>query len=129
MMSAKYALCPVGTAATSYRLYEAIQMGIVPIYINDERGAFIPYKGSQADVSKLGFVFDFESAEEKLAAIVDAEKRDEGKEVFIKNLRRRIAEVRETHFTPVGVANQIKKWIAKPHVEGYSDLACCANPL
>ena len=37
-----FALCPRGYGKTSYRLYEAIQLGIIPVYIYDEE--WIPYK-------------------------------------------------------------------------------------
>lgn len=36
MDNSKWALCPRGTGPTSYRLYEAIQMGCVPVYIGDD---------------------------------------------------------------------------------------------
>ena len=36
MGHSKFALCPRGFGPTSYRLYEAIQMGCVPVYIYDE---------------------------------------------------------------------------------------------
>jgi hypothetical protein len=36
MLSSRFALCPRGYGATSYRLYEAMQMGTIPIYISDK---------------------------------------------------------------------------------------------
>jgi hypothetical protein len=36
MTDSKYALCPRGYGRTSYRLYEALRIGCVPIYIYDE---------------------------------------------------------------------------------------------
>ena len=42
METSKFALCPRGYGPTSYRLYEAIQMGCVPIYIYDV--PILPYQ-------------------------------------------------------------------------------------
>lgn len=42
MHDSKYALCPRGYGPTSYRLYEAIQMGCVPVYIYDD--IVLPYQ-------------------------------------------------------------------------------------
>lgn len=36
MQSSYFALCPRGYGKTSFRLYEAIQMGCIPVYISDE---------------------------------------------------------------------------------------------
>jgi len=36
MSRSRYALCPRGYGATSFRLYEALQFGAVPIYISDQ---------------------------------------------------------------------------------------------
>lgn len=41
MDNSKYALCPRGYGPTSYRLFEAIQMGCVPVYIGDK--FWLPY--------------------------------------------------------------------------------------
>ena len=37
-----FALCPRGYGKTSYRMYEAIQLGIIPVYIYDDE--WLPYK-------------------------------------------------------------------------------------
>ena len=42
MDNSKYALCPRGYGPTSYRLFEAIQMGCIPVYIGDD--FWLPYK-------------------------------------------------------------------------------------
>lgn len=35
MLSSKFALCPRGWGRTSFRMYEAMQMGTIPVYISD----------------------------------------------------------------------------------------------
>jgi hypothetical protein len=37
MCRSKFALCPRGFGVTSWRLYESIQMGVVPVYIYDKK--------------------------------------------------------------------------------------------
>ncbi len=39
---ARFALCPAGTGPTSFRLYEAMLSGAVPVYISEE--FYLPYK-------------------------------------------------------------------------------------
>ena len=36
MSQSRFSLCPRGYGATSYRLYEAIQMGSIPVYVSDK---------------------------------------------------------------------------------------------
>ena len=38
----KFVLCPRGTGRTSWRLYEAMQLGAIPVYISDEY--YLPWK-------------------------------------------------------------------------------------
>jgi hypothetical protein len=42
MLNAHFALCPRGYGPATFRLYEAIQMKLIPIYISDE--FWLPYK-------------------------------------------------------------------------------------
>jgi hypothetical protein len=42
MADSVFALCPRGYGPTSFRLYEAMQMGCVPVYITDQ--AWLPFK-------------------------------------------------------------------------------------
>lgn len=126
MLSSGITLAPVGTAPVSYRLYEALQMGIPPLYIHDERGAFIPYKGTQADISKLGLVVSFEEANNRIRELAELDTADF--EALTQELRAEIAKVRDTHFTPHGVIGQLKKWLQKPQNEESSDIRCCTNP-
>ena len=41
MSRSVFALCPRGYGRTSYRMYEALQLGCIPVYIHDE--PWLPY--------------------------------------------------------------------------------------
>lgn len=43
MARSMFALCPRGYGRTSYRLYEAMQMGAVPVYVYDDPGPWLPW--------------------------------------------------------------------------------------
>lgn len=55
MADSKFALCPRGYGLTSFRLYEAIQMGVVPVYISDEVW-WLPFR-DKIDWSKLAVLW------------------------------------------------------------------------
>jgi len=42
MDNSRYALCPRGYGPTSYRIFEAIQMGCIPVYVGDD--FWLPYQ-------------------------------------------------------------------------------------
>lgn len=126
MLSSGITLAPVGTAPVSYRMYEALQMGLPLMYIHDDRGAFIPYKGTAADVRNFGFVVNFEEAEAKIKELASLSESDF--EAQILDMRSEIAKFRDTHFTPHGTIGQIKKWLVDPSSRE-SDLRCCTNPI
>eukprot|EP00924_Labyrinthula_sp_SR-Ha-C_P007572 maker-scaffold_42-snap-gene-0.51-mRNA-1 protein AED:0.00 eAED:0.00 QI:125/1/1/1/1/1/2/873/495 len=119
ILYSNYTLCPVGTAPVSYRLYEAIQMGIVPIYLHGNKGAYVPYKGGDMDVYNLGYVThfsdrtDFFKELEEVDPIIRLEKQ------------KLVLKYRDSHYTPKGVMQQLDAWMKNP--EG-SDLQCCENP-
>jgi hypothetical protein len=50
MLSSIFALCPRGYGPASFRMYEALQMKLIPIYISDE--FWLPY-GDQIDWNKI----------------------------------------------------------------------------
>ena len=124
MLAGDVNLCPVGTAPVSYHLYEALQMGVIPLYIYDERGPFIPYKGTEADVGNLGYVTSFEAIGRVVAKEVMKLTEDD-----IRERRERILAFRGSHYTPKGAINQIKQWLQDPSDEFASDVRCCSNPI
>ena len=44
MQSSYFALCPRGYGVTSYRLYEAFEFGVVPVYISREDEYYLPFE-------------------------------------------------------------------------------------
>jgi|MDTB01.2.fsa_nt_gb hypothetical protein len=48
-----FSLCPRGTGPTSYRLYESVQMGRIPIYIGDD--LWLPFE-DKVEWKKLGLI-------------------------------------------------------------------------
>jgi len=123
MLSANVNLCPVGTAPVSYRLYEALQMGAICIYVYDRKGPWIPYNGTKADVRELGWVVPFEELENLVDnVIIHLTEKD------LAAKRKKILQYRDTHFTPSGTMAQIRKWLARPHEMEASDVRCCKNP-
>jgi len=121
MLSSDVNLCPVGTAPVSYRMYEALQMGAIPVYLHDYRGAFIPYAGTDADIRNgMGWAAKFED----LDSLVENEISKMSM-ADVSERRRKIMQYRNSHFTPKGVISQVRKFLKQP---ASSDLQCCSNP-
>jgi hypothetical protein len=116
-LSADVNLCPIGTAPVSYRLFETLQMGVIPFHIYDHRGNFVPYQGTKADVKKIGFVAKAGHETPVLKKIVGMKDED------IVAMRKGIMELRDSHFTPKGAMDQLKKWLQDPGGT-VSDLRC-----
>jgi hypothetical protein len=92
-------------------------MGVIPFYIYDKRGKFLPYKGTQADVQKIGFVAKAGQETPVLKKIVAMNDED------IVAMRKEIMGLRDSHFTPKGAMDQLKKWLQDPDGTT-SDLHC-----
>jgi hypothetical protein len=129
MLAAKVNVCPVGAHPVSFQLYQALQMGQVPFYIFDWRGSFLPYKGTEAEVGKLGFAGSFH---EMAKITLQIAKMDDDS---FRTMRAKILRFRDSHFTPKGVMAQLESWFKNPiaspkahSLTGTSDLRCCANP-
>ena len=73
----KFTLCPRGYGAQSFRFYEALQLGSVPIYIHDDI-SWLPYSDI-LDWNAFAIVIhinDIHTLKEKLLAITDDELND-----------------------------------------------------
>jgi len=68
----KYTLCPRGYGAQSFRFYEALQLGSVPIYIHDDR-KWQPYaeKLNWNEFSVSIHISEIDSLKDKLLSITD----------------------------------------------------------
>jgi len=104
MANSKFALCPRGYGPTSYRLYEAIQMGCVPVYIYDE--PHLPY-ADELDWSEFCVLVP----ESELGRLPNTLKEISHKRW--QNMQERCTEVYKSHFNMRSTCEWVKK-----HVEG-----------
>lgn len=95
-----FTLCPRGTGKTSFRLYEAMQLGSVPIYISDVH--WLPFT-DYVDWSKFCIVIspeEIEDLSERLKVIIDNGMYEE--------MRKEAIRVYEEYFC----FNSMFKWIS-----------------
>ena len=128
MLAAELAMCPRGTAPVSYRLYEALQMGTIPVYLWAHSLAWLPYCGSTADVRALGFVVSDAELETFIEGRMPSLLANASE---LRHMRARILAHGASHFDPDGVVSQIHQYLHNP-LRG-SDLKCwdpnhCALP-
>jgi len=90
MHQSKFALCPQGRCPATFRLYEAIQMGVVPVYISDH--FWLPFENKADWKSFCVFVKSSEigSIDSVLRGISDEEYAE---------MKRNLKEVHERFFT------------------------------
>ncbi len=86
-----FSLCPRGFGPTSFRLYESIKMGTVPVYISDD--FFLPYK-QLLDWSKFSILLNNKNIK-KLPKILN-KHIDEG---TYENLKYSLDQVKDTFFS------------------------------
>ena len=124
MLSADVNLAPVGTVPVSYRVYESLQQGSVPVTILDQSAkTFCPYKGTRADLgnrsNNIGWEVPGTDRElGKLAQQLDTITSEE-----VRGMRRAVMALRDSHFTPAGSMAQLKRWFVDPSPMG-SDVRC-----
>ena len=73
MRNSIFSLCPRGFGPTSFRLYEAIQMGTIPVYIAEKNEHILPF-ANKIDWKKLcviANISDLKSLDKKLISIVE----------------------------------------------------------
>jgi hypothetical protein len=97
-----FALCPRGYGKTSFRLYEAMQLGCIPVYIYDE--PWLPY----ADVLDWNAfcVLVHVSETNQLHDILASKTARE-----VDAMRRRAAEIWTDYFTLEGVMRQLPRYL------------------
>lgn len=96
-----FSLCPRGLGRASFRMYEAMSVGSIPIYIWDDV-EWLPWR-DELDWSEFSLsvnVAELDSLPQRLAAISDEQ---------IRSMQRRIAELYDDYFTLPGVCRQIHK--------------------
>ena len=118
MAKSKLSLTPRGFGRSAFKVYEAIQMGLVPVYVYDQH-KWLPYSGTQADFTNFGYSFSISEIEDivQLAATISSED--------IQKKRNNAVRMRDSHFTNAGIIDQIARWL---HNDGSSDLTCNEHP-
>jgi hypothetical protein len=96
-----FSLCPRGLGATSFRLYEALSVGSIPVYLWDGH-PWLPY-ADELDWSEFSVCLPIGEVERlpALLAGLSAER--------IAAMQRRIAELYGDYFTLEGAARQIAR--------------------
>ena len=98
MRRSEFALCPRGYGATSYRMYEAMQFGAIPVYISDV--FWIPFEN---EVNWYEFcVMIPPSHIDEMAFVLSAISREQ-KEL----MRSKMKEAYNEHFTAKKIINKI----------------------
>ena len=106
-------LSPRGFGRNAYRTEELFQMGFIPVYIH-EKGPWLFYRDLWTE-EKIGFF----SSPGGLESTLDHAFSDMQK---LMDMERRIRDMRETHFMPLGVMDQISKFMTER--DGGGDLRC-----
>jgi hypothetical protein len=103
MSRSVFALCPRGYGKTSFRMYEAMQLGCIPVYIYDE--PWLPYTDvlDWSEFAVLVHLNDAGSLHDILSSKMEAD---------IRRMRQRLREVCPTYFTFEGTARQVVRYIA-----------------
>ena len=126
-------LAPRGTNPTSFRLYEALQMGLIPVYIYDKERPWLPYYRHNNDTKfvrypssvdspwqlwdRIGFIVHIDDYD----AFLDILPELASNGTWYRSMRQSIAEVRDLYFTYEGVIRQIYRMLLNPRL---SDLTC-----
>ena len=112
--NSKVSLCPRGLGRTSYRLYEMLNLGLIPIHVYHDT-PWLPY---QDLYHKIGFSTDLEGLPNLLKKINDMDLQE------LERMEKRIRSLKATHFTYEGVLNQISLFTKN----GGSELRCQKLP-
>eukprot|EP00930_Biecheleria_cincta_P059449 TRINITY_DN45184_c0_g1_i1.p1 TRINITY_DN45184_c0_g1~~TRINITY_DN45184_c0_g1_i1.p1 ORF type:complete len:563 (-),score=77.26 TRINITY_DN45184_c0_g1_i1:155-1843(-) len=117
MADTKVSLTPRGFGRSAYHIAETIQMGFVPIYVWMDT-PWIPYEELWTE-EKIGFMTDCNGLKDLLTRIAANESR-------LLQMEQRIRSLRESHFLPEGVMDQISRFMTGR--SGGGDLRCQKLP-
>ncbi len=100
----RFTICPRGYGATSYRMYEAMQLGSIPVYISDKH--MLPWR-DELSWTKLAVVAhpseDYSELDNHLKAMTETE---------VRKMQQEIKDKYEMYFSIPGVYNQILRRLA-----------------
>ena len=110
-------LSPRGFGRNSYRTLELFQKGLIPIYIH-AKGPWLFYRDLWVE-EKIGFY----TTPDSLGWLLDRAFSNVTK---LLDIEKRIRAMRQTHFMPTGILDQISKFMTER--DGGGDLRCQALP-
>ena len=114
-------LCPRGVGRTSFRLYEVIHVGKLPVYMYSDI-PWIPYEGTSADMREFDWVFQNDEAKK----VVETARELKAKPAEVTRRLLVLQKLRQSHYTYEGVAHQIRMYLNGG--EKTSDLRCHGLP-
>ena len=112
MGDSRFQLVPRGVGRSSFRLVEAIQMGLIPIYIYNDI-PWLPYKDLYQQ--EIGYAV---TLEELPNLLIDLQQNTTMEQ--LKRHEDQILRIARSHFTPKGVLTQIQAFM----LGGETDLQC-----
>jgi hypothetical protein len=105
MIRTVFSLCPRGLGPASFRMYEALSLGSVPIYLWENR-KWLPYEDT-VDWSKIAIIAEasnMRGAKERIERISDHE---------LSLMQKEIARVYDAHFRYDGLAAYIQRTMSE----------------
>eukprot|EP00668_Euglena_longa_P015987 GGOE01020183.1.p1 GENE.GGOE01020183.1~~GGOE01020183.1.p1 ORF type:complete len:430 (-),score=84.51 GGOE01020183.1:126-1415(-) len=115
--ASKFTLCPRGNGRTSFRLFEALQLGTIPVYIWDDC-PWLPFQRA-VDWSRLAILLDLRNLS-WLPAIVKTMTLAQQ-----ESMRQYGQTLRGEFFTMAGLLRQLQRWLEDPST---SALTCRPLP-
>lgn len=101
MLSSQLSMCPRGFGRTSFRLTEALQLGLIPIYIYSDV-TWVPY----ADLfNQIGFTANMTSIRQLIDELLETPVSQ------LEQMEKRVAILAKSHFSPEGILYQIGLFI------------------
>jgi len=114
MLSSHLSMCPRGFGRTSFRLAEALQMGLIPVYIYSDV-AWVPY----ADLfNQIGFTANMTSIRQLIDELLETPVNR------LEQMEKRVAILAKSHFSPEGILHQIELFMTGNR----NDLRCQTLP-
>lgn len=98
-----FSLCPRGYGRSSFRLYEAMQLGAIPVFIYDQK--WIPFE-DEIDWSEFSVLIPAENINkiDEILSSISSEKID--------SMRKKLSSAWESNFTMESIFKRISKKIA-----------------
>ena len=125
MRSGSLNLAPRGYGRASFRIVEAIQMGLIPVYLYDDYD-WSPYKGTPAHVSNFGYALNISNFDTFVQQI--AIERNKNPARFLAMLEEKHAKLlrfRDSHYTMSGLMKQIRYFVQN---DSRSSIGCQEFP-